>query len=150
MDREPSGVALLAAIFSIVTSFASPAHGQGGWWGSPIDPSFDRNAVVKVDGTATHVTIISTFAPSTLQLETTGEILSVILGPGWYLSQVGADIRNGDILSIEGSKVKDRRGHIYLVAARVMNHRTNSAFDLRDESGLPRWRGGKKSGSTRG
>jgi hypothetical protein len=129
---------------------ASLAYAQGWWWGSPIDPSFDRTSVVKVDGTATHVTIISTGAPSTLQLETTGEMLSVILGPGWYLSQVGADIRNGDILSIEGSKMKDRRGGVYLLAARVTNHRSNFTFELRDESGIPKWRGGKPSGSTRG
>jgi hypothetical protein len=144
------GLLLVGTFVAILVSSLPPAYAQGWWWGSPIDPSFDMNAVIKVDGTATQVAIISVGAPSTLQLQTTGETLSVILGPGWYLSQVGADIRNGDILSIEGSKMKDRRGHEYLLAARVTNHRTNTTFELRDKSGRPKWRGGKQSGGKRG
>ena len=142
---RPTGAALIGTFFSILVFCASLAHAQGWWWGTPIDPSFDRSAVVKVTGTVTQMTIVSIGAPSTLQLQATGETLSVILGPGWYLSEMGIDIRNGDTLSIEGAKMKDRRGHAYLVATRVINHRTSSVFELRDESGRPKWKVGKQS-----
>ncbi len=150
MDTAWPGLALLAAFLSILISFASVAHAQGWWWGTPIDPSFDQNTVVKLTGRATRVTIVSMGAPSTLQLETAGEVLKVILGPGWYLTELGADIRDGDTLSIDGSKIKDRQGQVYLLAARVTNQRTHATFELRDESGRPKWRGHKQSRSRRG
>lgn len=149
-QSRSTGAALFGSFFSILVFCASLAHAQGWWWGTPIDPSFDRNAVVEVTGTVTQVTIVSVGGPSTLQLETTGEILTVILGPGWYLSEIGVDIRKGDALSIKGAKMKDRRGHVYLLAARLVNHRTNSTFELRDDSGRPKWKGGNQSGSMGG
>jgi hypothetical protein len=147
---RPTGAALIGSFFSILVFGASLAHAQGWWWGTPIDPSFDRNAVVEMTGTVIQVSIVSVGGPSTLQLQTTGEILSVILGPGWYLSELGVDLRKGDFLSIDGAKMKDRRGHVYLVAARVVNHRTNFTFELRDANGSPKWKSGKQSGGTKG
>jgi hypothetical protein len=154
-DREAiemrcTGLAPISTFLLSVVFFTSLAHGQGWWWGSPIDPSFDRSAVVELTGTVIHVSIVSVGAPSTLQLQTTAEIFAVILGPGWYLSEIGVDVRNGDTLSIKGAKTKDRRGHVYVVAARVVNHRTNVTFELRDTDGRPKWKSGTQSGGTKG
>ena len=146
----PTNAVLIGALFSMLVFGASLAHPQGWWWGTPIDPSFDSSAIVKVTGTVTQVTIVSVGGPSTLQLQTTGENLSVILGPGWYLSELGVDLRKGDFLSIDGAKMKDRRGHVYVVAARVVNHRTNVTFELRDTDGRPKWKSGKQSGGAKG
>jgi hypothetical protein len=66
----------------------------------------------------------------------------VILGPAWYLARIRADIREGDPLSVEGSKMMDRSGNLHLVAARVFNERTSAVLELRDDTGRPRWMGG--------
>ena len=78
--------------------------------------------------------------PATLQLETSGDTYTVMLGPGWYALELHLDIQKGDPLAVEGSKLMDRQGHLHLVAARVTNRRTGRVVELRDETGQPRWR----------
>jgi hypothetical protein len=131
----------------VALAFASPAvSGQGWWWGSPINPGFDRNTVIQVTGTASQVDIVSRGGPSTLRLDTSGESFTVMLGPGWYLAEIHADIRPGDPLIVEGSKIMDRRQQVYLVAARVTIQRTGAVLELRDEAGRPLWMSGGPSG----
>ena len=137
----PVAVAILALGLPSVA-----VAGQGWWWGSPINPGFDRNTVIQVTGTATQVDIVTRGGPSTLRLETSGETFTVMLGPGWYLAELHADIRSGDILTVEGSKMMDRWGQLHLAAARIANQRTGTVLELRDETGRPRWMGGGPSG----
>jgi hypothetical protein len=138
---------LLAGILGWATLVVSaPAAAQGWWWGSPINPGYDRNTVIQVIGTVTQVNIVSRGGPSTLRLETSGETFTVMLGPGWYLAELHADIRSGDILTVEGSKMMDRWGQLHLAAARIANQRTGTVLELRDETGRPRWMGGGPSG----
>jgi hypothetical protein len=127
--------ALAGAMLPIPTGAAA----QGWWWGSPINPGFDRSTVIRVSGTVTRVSSERWSGPATLTLECPRDTYTVILGPGWYLRRLGADIREGDPLSVEGSKMMDRGGNLYLVAARVTNERTGAVLELRDETGRPRW-----------
>jgi hypothetical protein len=129
--------ALIGAALAIPVS----VNAQGWWWGSPINPGFDRNTFIQVTGTAIRVNIISRGGPSTLQLETSGETFTVMLCPGWYLAELHADIQNGDPIVVEGSKIMDPRGNLHLVAARVTNQRNGTVLELRDEAGHPRWMG---------
>jgi hypothetical protein len=131
---------LAIGFFTALGPFSS-AEAQGWWWGSPVDPSFDRSKVVQLTGTASQVAIRSSVGPSMLRLNTAEESLTVILGPSWYLFEMGADVRNGDTLTVEGAKMKDRQGQVYLVASHLTNHRTNKTLELRDEAGWPRWKG---------
>ena len=131
------------AVLVVALAFPSLAHaGPGWWWGSPINPGFDRNTVIQVTGTAAQVDIVLRGGPSTLSLQTPRERFTVMLGPGWYLSELQADLRNGDPLVVEGSKMMDRQGQLHLVAARVTNQRTGAVLELRDEAGRPRWASG--------
>jgi hypothetical protein len=135
------------AIVAAALVLPSPADaGQGWWWGSPITPGFDRNTVIRVAGTASRVDIVSRGGPSTLRLDTADESFTVMLAPGWYLAELRADIRSGDPLTVEGSKMMDRRQQVYLVAARITNQRTGAVLELRDEAGRPRWMGSRSSG----
>jgi hypothetical protein len=135
------------AVIAVALALASPAvAGQGWWWGSPITPGFDRNTVIRVAGTASRVDIVSRGGPSTLRLDTADESFTVMLAPGWYLAELRADIRSGDPLIVEGSKMMDRRQQVYLVAARITNQRTGAVLELRDEAGRPRWMGGPRPG----
>ena len=145
---RPRAMALmLAGILAASLSVPAPAlAGQGWWWGSPINPGFDRNTVIQVTGTASQVDIVTRGGPSTLRLETSGESFTVMLAPGWYLAEIRTDIRQGDPLIVEGSKMMDRRGNLHLVAARITNKRTGAVLQLRDEAGRPLWMSGRPSG----
>jgi uncharacterized membrane protein YqgA involved in biofilm formation len=46
---------LLVGCLAAVAAIPTPAHGQGWWWGSPINPGFDRNTVIQVAGRASQV-----------------------------------------------------------------------------------------------
>lgn len=132
---------LVGSLIGVMLAGPAPAMGQGWWWGPPVNPGFDCNTVIQVTGTATKVNIVSRGGPSTLRLESSGEAFTVILGPGWYLAELRADIRSGDSLIVEGSKLMDPRGNLHLVAARITNQRTGTILELRDEAGRPRWMG---------
>lgn len=122
------------------------AAAQGWWWGSPVNPGFDRSTVIQVTGTATHISMAGISGPGTLILQCPHETYTVVLAPVWYLTQLGVQIREGDALTVEGSKMMDRRGQLHLVAARVTNERTGAVLELRDDGGRPRWMGGPRSG----
>jgi hypothetical protein len=134
--------ALAGAVLPIPTA----ALAQGWWWGSPINPGFDRSTVIRVSGTVARASLEVRSGPATLTLECPRNTYTVILGPGWYLAQVRADFREGDSLTVEGSKMMDRRGNLHLVAARVRNERTGAVLELRDDLGRPLWMAGPRPG----
>jgi hypothetical protein len=129
---------------------ASPtiARGQGWWGGSPVNPGFERSTVIRVSGTLLRMSLDPRSGPATLVLECPRDTYTVMLGPGWYLARLRPDIREGDPLSVEGSKMMDRRGSLHLVAARVRNERTGAVLELRDDLGRPLWMGGRPSEKT--
>ena len=145
--RPISILALGIILGAVVVALPGPAGaGQGWWWGSPITPGFDPQTVIQVTGTATQADIGGRGGPSTLRLENPQEGFTVMLGPGWFLAELKADIQNGDSLTVEGSKMMDRRQRVHLVAARITNHRTGTVLVLRDEKGRARWMGSAGSG----
>jgi hypothetical protein len=124
----------------------SPAPAaEGFWWGSPVNPGFDRNTVIQATGTVLQVDIATRGGPGTLSLQTSTESITVILGPSWFLSEQHVDIQNGDPLVVEGAKMMDRRGHLHLVAASLTNRRTGAVLRLRDDEGRPLWTSGRPS-----
>jgi hypothetical protein len=135
------------AVVAVALAFPSlVAAGQGWWWGSPIAPGFDKNTVVQVAGTASQVDVAQRSGPSTLRLDTSGESFTVMLGPGWYLIELQVDLRTGDRLMVEGSKMMDRGGNLHLIASRLVNERTGAVLELRDDMGHPRWMAGRPPG----
>lgn len=137
-----------AATWLVLASLAVPglATAGQGWWGPPVNPGFDRNTVIQVTGTAAHPSLEARSGPATITLECPRDTYTVILGPGWYLAQLRPDIRDGDPLTVEGSKMMDRRGNLHLVAARITNQRTGAILELRDAAGRPVWMGGPRPG----
>lgn len=133
------------ALAGVMLPVPTGAAAQGWWWGSPINPGFDRSTVIRASGTVARASLEVRSGPATLTLECPRDTYTVILGPGWYLRQLGADIREGDPLSVEGSKMMDRGGNLHLVAARVTNERTGAVLKIRDEAGRPVWAPGRPS-----
>jgi hypothetical protein len=137
---------IVGTSLGMMIALPSPAPAaEGSWWGSPVNPGFDRNTVIQATGIASQVDIAARRGPSTLSLQTPTERITVILGPSWILSEQHVDIQNGDPLVVEGAKMMDRRGHLHLVAARVINQRTGAVLRLRDETGRPLWTSGRPS-----
>ena len=138
-DRvEEGGRVLSALLLVVVVAIPAVAAGQS-WWGTPPNPGFDRNTVIRVTGIVSQVHFGPSGGPSTLALQARAETFTVVLCPSWYLAELHVDIREGDHVFVEGSKMMDSRGHLHLMAARMANERTGSVLDLRDESGRPRW-----------
>ena len=126
---------------SVIGLPAAGIGAEGFWWGSAITPGFDRSTVVQVEGTAKAVSFESTKGMASLMLESKDGVYQVLISPGWYLKDQHWDIQNGDPLKVEGSRMTDSKGRIYLVASRITNQRTGTLIELRDEQGNPRWKG---------
>jgi hypothetical protein len=129
-------------IFFILSVLGLPTGGigaEGYWWGSAITPGFDRSTVVRVEGTVKSVSLESTRGMASLTLETKDGEYQVMLAPGWYLKDQSWDLKSGDPLTVEGSRMADSKGRIYLVASRITHQRTGILMELRDEQGNPRW-----------
>jgi len=133
--RVPVAVVAVALVFPSL----AVAGQQGWWWGSPINPGFDRSTVIRVSGTVLRVSFDARSGPAMLTLECPRDTYTVMLGPGSYLAQHRPDIQAGDPLTVEGSKMMDHRGNLHLVAARVTNQRTGAVLELRDDVGRPLW-----------
>ena len=145
---HPDLAALVVAGSLVGVMLATPslAAAQGWWWGSPINPGFDRSTVIRVSGSVLGTSFDARSGPATLTLECPRDTYTVMLGPGRYLAQLQPDIKEGDPLTVEGSKMMDRRGNLHLVAARVTNERTGAVLELRDDAGRPLWMVGPRPG----
>jgi hypothetical protein len=142
VKRGAPAWSLLVCLLGLLTAaaLAVPVHAEAqGWWGSSAGPGFDPNTVIQVAGKVIQMDITTRRGPSTLRLETPTETFTVMLGPGWYLAEFHADIRIGDRLAVEGSKMMDRGGKLHLIASRLVNERTGAVLELRDDIGRPRW-----------
>ena len=128
----------LAALAALVM-IAMPSFASGQWWGSPRTPGFDQNTVIRVAGTISQVQLTPRSGPSTLRLQAGTEAFTVALGPQWYLAELHADLREGDRVLVEGSKMMDSSGNLHIMAARVTSERSGKILELRDERGQPRW-----------
>ena len=141
-------ILLLIVGMSLGVTIAVPSTApaaEGFWWGSPVNPGFDRNTVIQATGIVSQVDIAARGGPCTLSLQTPTDRITVMLGPSWFLSEQHADIQNGDPLVVEGAKMMDRRGNLHLAAALVTNQRTGAVLRLRDETGRPLWTSGRPS-----
>ncbi|MHC4307599.1 MAG: hypothetical protein ACYSR7_03125 [Planctomycetota bacterium] len=73
-----------------------------------------------------------------LTVKTEKETLSVRLGPEWFMENQGIMIMPDDKVEIKGHRISDRGGTA-IIAAEVT--KGDEILRLRDESGLPFWRG---------
>ena len=73
-----------------------------------------------------------------LTLQTEKESISVHLGPGWYIEKQTPHIKSNDTIIVTGSRVTFD-GKPAIIAAQVK--KGNETLKLRDENGIPSWRG---------
>jgi hypothetical protein len=76
-----------------------------------------------------------------VRMTSSGEPLTVHLGPLFYLQQQQVRVQSGDSLTVRGSRVA-MRGEPSMIAAELS--RQGQTWTLRDEQGFPRWRGQRR------
>lgn len=78
-----------------------------------------------------------------LTLETPEEMITVHLGPEWFLERQTMQIEPDDVITVFGSRVM-YEGRDILIAAEV--RRGNEILELRDARGQPRWSASRRMG----
>ena len=73
-----------------------------------------------------------------LMLQTDKETVSVHLGPAWYIDKQTPHIEANDIITVTGSRVTVD-GKPAIIAVQIK--KGNETLKLRDENGIPAWRG---------
>jgi hypothetical protein len=82
-----------------------------------------------------------------LLVKTGNQTISVHLGPSWYLDRQDFSIKNGDEIEVTGSRI-DFSGNPAIIAAEV--RQGGKVLKLRDNNGIPVWRGQNQRGIGRG
>jgi hypothetical protein len=136
------GLGIAAFVFSVATPLLAQPQGRG-----QESPRYDVSTEATVTGTVESVDQISD--PGTgrgrrglggthITLKTSAETLDVHLGPTAFLNEKKVAIAKGDTLVIVGSRVTVDGDRVF-IAKEVK--KGDSAWTLRDVTGLPLWRG---------
>jgi hypothetical protein len=112
---------------------------------------YDPNTIETIRG---RVVGTNTFRPGRgmsqgmqLLVKTENQTISVHLGPAWYLDRQDFPIKNGDEVEVTGSRI-NFSGSPAIIAAEVRDG--GKVLKLRDNNGIPLWRGGNYRGMGRG
>ena len=146
----------LLAVTALLSILAAPeAYGQrgprgrggGGGWGadSQYNRLFDPKTVETVSGVVIAVKHITPTNGMTygvhLELKTEKEMVSVHLGPGWFIENQHITIEPKDKVEIKGSRVMFD-GKPAIIAAEVKKN--DHVLKLRDQNGIPVWAGWRR------
>lgn len=136
--------------FIVSDSFAQRGmkwRGSGGWgMGSQYNRMYDPKTVGTISGEVISVDMITPMKGMSqgvhLTLKTDKEIISVHLGPWWYIENRDIRIEPKDKIEVAGSRIT-YQGKPAIIAANVK--KGDEVLKLRDENGLPVWAGWRKS-----
>ena len=136
--------------FIVSDSFAQRGmkwRGSGGWgMGSQYNRMYDPKTVGTISGEMISVDMITPMKGMSqgvhLTLKTYKEIISVHLGPWWYIENRDIRIEPKDKIEVAGSRIT-YQGKPAIIAANVK--KGDEVLKLRDENGLPVWAGWRKS-----
>jgi len=101
---------------------------------------FDPNTVGEVRGTVTSFEHPDE-GPVWLSINTEQGTYIVILSPRWYWNDLGADIAQGEEISVVGSKTMGRDSNLYIIAEEMRILSSGKELSFRLEDGSPLWRG---------
>ena len=146
------GILIVVSILSLIVSdsFAQRGmkwRGSGGWgMGSQYNRMYDPKTVGTISGEMISVDMITPMKGMSqgvhLTLKTDKEIISVHLGPWWYIENRDIRIEPKDKIEVAGSRIT-YQGKPAIIAANVK--KGDEVLKLRDENGLPVWAGWRKS-----
>lgn len=112
---------------------------------------FDVNTVGEIHGK------VSDFfqpdqGPARFNLLTKKETYTVITAPKWYWNDLDGKVRDGDEVTVTGSKTLGKDGNLYIIAQEIKILSTEKLLVFRGRDGGPLWRGptGGSGGGSRG
>lgn len=149
-----SGLNFLIPAVLLITALNSTAYSQSGWksrgsggWGHKgnYNNLYNDQTVETINGT---VVEINSFLPMKgmssgihLMLQTDKELISVHLGPEWYIENQDLDLSKNDKIEVKGSRIT-YNGKPAFIAAELK--KGNEILKLRDDNGFPAWNGWRK------
>ena len=103
---------------------------------------YDRNTVSTITGR-----VVSPISPSvdpvTLDLQNSTELVTVVIGPRWYLQDDAINWKAGDQITVRGARAVGKDGKTYLLA-QWLTSPDGSQLTVRSDTGRPAWSGGSR------
>jgi hypothetical protein len=122
------------------TGMQEPQDGDGAGSGTKT-PSFDPSKIDSFPGQVLSIDTINSEegnAELTVSLKTEGEeSLKVFLAPESYLKNLNLTLKDGDSVTVIGSKTTDSQNETAVVASQIVKN--GATYLLRDEKGVPFW-----------
>lgn len=148
MNAKYIAITISVAVIALCTEAFGQGDGSGkgmGWGrNSAYQRLYDTDTVETIEG---EVVKTEYLAPKRgrgqgvhLQLKTEDELLSVHLGPRWFLAEQDIQIAKGDHIEVTGSRAT-LNGKPAIIAAEIV--KGDESLRLRDEEGFPVWAGWK-------
>src|SRR3972149_104608 len=144
------GMIFIFSLLHVTQSFAQQGmqwRGGGGWGkDAPYSRMYDTKTLETISGEVVSVDIITPIKGMCygvhLIVKTDKETISVHLGPGWYIENQDTKIEPKDKIEVTGSRFA-LEGKPAIIAAEVK--KGDEILKLRNEKGLPSWRGWGRS-----
>ncbi|MFA5300091.1 MAG: hypothetical protein WC389_18040 [Lutibacter sp.] len=141
-------ILLLITGLLIASTNVYAQRGYNGWGqNSNYGRLFNTKTIETISGTVEAVEIISmdTKMPTGIHLKvkTKSEIISVHLGPSWYLDNQEIQFEKGDKITVTGSRISYQNSPA-VIAAEVV--KGDHILHLRNKAGYPVWNGWRKKG----
>jgi hypothetical protein len=150
MKRLMTLIAIMTAlglgVFTATDVMAQKGKGGGGWGqGTNYNRIYDPKTVVTISGEVVSVdkiTPIKGMNPGVhAVVKTDKEMISVHLGPEWYIENQDMSINPKDKIEVKGSRITFE-GKPAIIAAEVK--KGDEVLTLRDASGFPAWSGWRR------
>lgn len=116
--------------------------------GLDLIQGYDRNTVTTLTGQVV-VEPNQSSDPVALEIVAGSDRYVVVLGPRWYLQDDILAWKNGDTVTVRGSKAQGKDGRIYLLTQSISTSES-SQMVLRSDTGRPDWSGGGGGGQQGG
>jgi hypothetical protein len=138
---------LAAGLLEHASAQRGPQWRGGGGWGpnGAYGRMYDPKTVETVTGEVVSVDTIVPMKPMGggvhLQLKTDKEVLSIHVGPAWYIENQDIKLEPKDKLVVRGSRITFD-GKPAIIAAEI--RKGDDVLKLRDENGVPYWAGWRR------
>jgi hypothetical protein len=144
------GLMSFMLMLTLSAAYAAPGQGwqgSGGWgmkgaYGRMYDPATVQTVAGKVVAVNRVAPMKGMGAGVHVALDTQDGMVSVHLGPAWYIERQDTRIEKGDRIEVKGSRVTIA-GKPAIIAAEV--RKGDQLLILRDANGVPAWSGWRRN-----
>jgi len=147
MKKNAGMLAMVISVLVLLTATSSfGQRGSGGWgMGTAYGRMYNPKTVETISGEVISVDKITPTKGMSngvhMTVKTDKEIISVHLGPEWFIDKQDIQLEPKDKVEVKGSRITFE-GKPAIIAAEVK--KGDEILKLRDENGLPSWSGWRK------